>query len=54
MTERFERDERYRQKTIEAGTSGEDIALIVQDLKRWAEDVDGWYGLAQAENLYRQ
>jgi SAM-dependent methyltransferase len=47
-------DQYYRAKAIEAGTSEEEIKLMLRDLEIWKEDPDGWYGLAQAENIYRK
>jgi hypothetical protein len=51
---RFMEDENYRARTLESGTSVEEIAVIVRDLEVWMREVDGWYGLLQAENIYRK
>lgn len=52
--ERLTTDEHYRARAIAAGTSEEEIGLIVRDLGVWSKDPDGWYGLSQAENIYRK
>jgi hypothetical protein len=39
----------WRDKFLGMGASEEDIQTIVDDLKKWADDVDGWYAIMQCE-----
>lgn len=52
--DRLAKGSEYRRQIVDSGTTEEEVEEILQDLRLWEQDEDGWFAVLQSEVICRK